>query len=117
MSDIPKFDLGFLNKISDGDKNFIIEMITTFKEMAPDFIQNSKRYLNENNLEGVGREAHRFLPGVSFLGIMDIEKDLVLVEEYAKKSINLDKLPELVHTSIQKVEEIIAIFNKEFDLE
>ncbi len=117
MENKPKFDLGFLNKISGGDKNFILEMITTFKKMTPDFIQNSKRYLEETDYIGLSREAHRFLPGVSFLGIAYIEKDLALIEEYAKKNINLDQLPGLVNATITRVEEIIAIFNKEFDLD
>jgi HPt (histidine-containing phosphotransfer) domain-containing protein len=117
MDEIPKFDFSFLNKISGGDKNFIIEMVTTFKEMTPGFIENSKRYLIEKDYEGLGREAHRFLPGLSFLGIKYVEKDLSLIEEYTKKRINLEELPDLVNNTITRVEEIITIFNKEFNLE
>ncbi len=117
MNDKPKFDLGFLNKISGGDKAFIIEMLTTFKEMAPDFINNTKRYFEEGNLGDLSREAHRFLPGVSFLGIKDLEEDLAKLEEFSKKNINTDLIPDLVNTSIEKVNEIIVTFNKEFDLE
>lgn len=116
MDEKPKFDLSFLNKISGGDNNFIIEMVNTFKEMVPDFIQNSKRFLADKDYIGLGREAHRFLPGVSFLGIKYIEKDLALIEEYSKKNINLEQLPELVNNTITRIEEIITIFNKEFDL-
>lgn len=117
MCDKPKYDLGFLNKISGGDKAFIVDMLTTFKEMAPEFISNTKRYIEESNLEGVSREAHRFLPGVSFLGIKDLEEELAKLEEYSKKNINTEQIPELVNKSIEKVNDIIAIFNQEFDLE
>jgi HPt (histidine-containing phosphotransfer) domain-containing protein len=111
-----KFDLSFLEKISGGDKEFIKEMIKTFKEMAPEFIENSQKFLSENNLESLSREAHRFIPGVSFLGIKDLEKDLVLIENYSKNKKNLDEVPNLVVIAIDKINEIIAIFNKEFEL-
>jgi HPt (histidine-containing phosphotransfer) domain-containing protein len=59
MSEEAKFDLAFLNKISGGDKDFIKEMIITFKEMAPEFIENSKRFLYEANYESLSREVHK----------------------------------------------------------
>lgn len=110
-----KFDLTFLNKISGGDKNFIKEMVTTFKELVPEFISNSKQYLDEQNYEALSREAHKFLPGVSFLGIKHLEKDLCLVEEYAKKKINLDEIPGLVAKSFEEINDIIDIFDRELD--
>lgn len=111
-----KFDLGFLNKISGGDKNFIIEMINTFKELAPEYIDNSRMYLAEKNYEALSRVAHKFLPGVSFLGIKYLEEDVALIEDYSKNEVNLDMIGDLLESSIQKVNEIIESFNKEFDL-
>jgi HPt (histidine-containing phosphotransfer) domain-containing protein len=111
-----KFDLAFLNKISGGDKNFIHEMVKTFKEMVPEFINNSRQFLEEKNFESLSREAHKFIPGVSFLGIKHLEKDLVLIEDFAKNNRNLEQLPELVVSAIDKANEIIDIFNQEFEL-
>ena len=112
-----KFDLGFLNKISGGDINFIKEMIKTFKELAPEYVENSTRYIKEKNYEALSREAHKFLPGVSFLGIKFLEEDLVLLEEYTKKETNLDKVEGLFESTIVKISEIIDLFDKEFDLD
>lgn len=111
-----KFDLSFLNKISGGDREFIVEMINTFKEQVPEFIQNSQRYLGEKNYESLSREAHKFLPGVSFLGIRELEPEVALIEEYAKKRENLDKLEPLLSSAIAKINEIIISFDKEFGL-
>jgi len=116
MSKEAKFDLAFLNKISGGDKDFIKEMIKTFKEMAPEFIENSKRFLYEANYESLSREAHKFIPGISFLGIKYLEKDMILIEDYAKNNKHLDQLPYFVDSAIDKINEIIEIFNKEFEL-
>ena len=113
---VQKFDLGFLNKISGGDKEFIVEMINTFKELAPDYINKSKQYLKDENYDALSREAHKFLPGVSFLGIKYLEGDIALIEDYAKHKENIDKLEGLLSSSIQKITDIIESFNKEFDL-
>jgi hypothetical protein len=41
---------------------------------------------------------------------------LALIEDFSKNGKNLDQLPELVVSAIDKVNEIIDIFNKEFEL-
>lgn len=111
-----KFDLSFLNKISGGDSDFIIEMINTFKEMTPEFIENSRMYLSNANYQALSREAHKFIPGVAFLGMKELEKDLALVEEYAKKEENTDQLEMLLEKSIAEILAVIEAFNKEFNL-
>lgn len=118
MSDSePKFDLGFLNKISGGDQVFILDMINTFKEQIPEYVEQSKEYFAQKNYDGLSRVAHKFLPGVSFLGIKYLEGDIALIEEYAKKKENLDQLDGLLSSSFLKIEEIIKSLNKEFNLE
>lgn len=112
----PKFDLGFLNKISGGDTTFIKEMINTFKETIPVFIENSQKFLHDKDYEALSREAHKFIPGVSFLGIKELEQDLIHIEEYAKKKEYFKELPELLSVAIDKIHEIIDTFNKEFEL-
>ncbi|MBN1116814.1 MAG: Hpt domain-containing protein [Bacteroidales bacterium] len=111
-----KYDLAFLNKISGGDTNFIKEMINTFKEQVPEFIANAEKYFYNKDYEGVSKEAHRILPGVGFLGLKHIEGDLAKLEEFTKKQINLDEVGDLLTSSVDKMNEIIGIFNKEFDL-
>jgi len=117
MSDTEsKFDLGFLNKISGGDKVFIVDMINTFKEQVPEYVDQSKAYFADKNYDALSRVAHKFLPGVSFLGIKFLEGDIALIEEYAKKQENLEALPELLESSYKKIDEIVASLNKEFNL-
>ena len=117
MGDITsKFDLSFLKKLSGGDNDFILEMINTFKEMTPEFVSNSKKYLDADDYQSLSREVHKYITGVSFLGIKELEKNLLLIEEYSKKEENIDQLERLLIESFRQIDDIIATFNKEFNL-
>lgn len=111
------YDLAFLNKISDGDENFIIDMIQTFRKNTPPMLQKIDRYLQEKNYEGLSREIHRFIPGVFFLGVNTLEKDLSLIEEYAKHKQNLDQLPGLIQQIKDIIDALMVSFTKDFNLE
>ncbi len=105
------YDLSFLNKISGGDKGFITEMITTFNEIAPEYLEKAKKYLAEKKYDPLSKETHRFIPGVSFLGVKLLEEELLKIEDYTKRKIQLDEIPGLV----AKVEEIVSILLSEFN--
>ncbi len=116
MDTSPKYDLSFLNKISNGDKEFILEMVTTFKKTAPPAIEKMEEQLSAMNYQSMAREAHRFIPGISFLGVRYIEDDLLKIEDYAKKKENLDEIPGLLEEAKRKIYELIEVFNKDFEL-
>jgi HPt (histidine-containing phosphotransfer) domain-containing protein len=114
MAEEKLYDLSILNKISGGDESFILEMINTFKEIAPEYLQKAKSLLDKQSIDSLSKETHRFIPGVSFLGAKDLEHDLMRIEEYTKKHENLDKVPELLETAGRKIDELIATFIRDF---
>lgn len=114
MPDETLYNLSFLNKISGGDKDFIREMIDTFNEIAPEFLEKAKSYLERDMMDALSKETHRFIPGVSFLGAKSLEEDLMYIEEYTKKKENLDRIPALVEVVETKVNELIACFARDF---
>ncbi len=115
MSEQKLYDLAFLNKISGGDPEFIKEMITTFKEVAPEYLEKSVKYLTNNSIDALSKETHRFIPGVSFLGAKQLEEDLLKIEEYTKKCENLDAVPALLDSVIAKVTSLIEAFDRDFN--
>jgi hypothetical protein len=115
MAEEKLYDLTFLNKISSGDANFIKEMITTFKEVAPEYLEKAGRYLSHDSIDALSKETHRFIPGVSFLGAKQLEEDLLKIEEYTKKCINLDEVPGLLKSVNEKVTSLIQAFDRDFN--
>lgn len=111
-----KYDLSFLKKISGEDQSFIIDMLETFRNTAPGIIGKMENYLEQKRYEAMSREAHRFIPGVSFLGVKDLEKDLIYIEENAKNLEHLDDLPLLMQRVKESVDELIRCFIDDFNL-
>ena len=111
-----KYDLSFLNKISNGDQDFILDMIRTFKKTAPVSIQKMKTFLKEKKYEPLSREAHRLIPGISFLGVKYIEENLMKIEDYSKKVENTDQLQPLLLLVDEDINQLILQFNKDFNL-
>ncbi len=108
------YDLGALRTLSNNDETFIIDMLETYKRTSPPVLERMKEYVNEQKYEAAGREAHKLIPGVSFLGANTLKDVLVTIEESAKSGKGLDKMPELVADAIEKSTELIRCFENDF---
>ena len=79
MNDTRSYNLSFLQRISDNDESFIIDMIKTFKSNVKNFLDKTDKYFEENDFTGISNETHRFIPGTSFLGAKDLEALLIKI--------------------------------------
>jgi HPt (histidine-containing phosphotransfer) domain-containing protein len=111
-----KYDLSLLKKLSNNDEVFIVDMLNTFRRTAGPIIERMEKLIVEKRYEALGREAHKFIPGVSFLGIKYLEEDLVRMEENTKTGTDLDKMEGLVLQVKAKVKELIEAFEQDFKL-
>ncbi len=111
------YDMAFLNKISGGDESFILEMVNTFRDVGPEYSLKALALLNDSKYEQLGKETHKVIPGVTFLGAKNLEADLMVIEEYCKKLQNLGELPVLVTRVQSKIAVLIQEFIQDFNLE
>lgn len=110
------YDLSFLNKISNSDENFIKEMVVTFKNTAPATVTQMEKCIRNNNFSALSKHAHKFISGVSFLGVKYIEEDLLKIEDYLKRNTNLEEIPGLIENVKRNVNKLISQFDKDFNL-
>ncbi|MBN2482089.1 MAG: hypothetical protein JXB19_10135, partial [Bacteroidales bacterium] len=78
------YDLGMLKKLAGDDERFIIDMLLTFKRNAPPIMDSMEKYDSEKKYKELGMEAHKLIPGVSFLGAVDLKNELIKIEEGVK---------------------------------
>jgi len=108
------YDLGTLRTLSNNDETFILDMLQTFKRTSPPIIQRMEEYMQEQKIDAVGREAHKMIPGVSFLGAKQLQEVLVKIEESAKSGKDLELMPTLVTDAVFKTNELIRCFENDF---
>ncbi len=112
-----RYDLSMLRKLSDNDENFIREMLQTFKRTAPPVVSRMKEYAVQQKYEAVGREAHKLIPGVSFLGAEDLENILKKIEAAGINGEDAGELPSLILEAWDIVHTLIADFENDFHIE
>jgi hypothetical protein len=111
-----KYDLSQLKKLSNNDEVFIVDMINTFRRTAGPIVKRMEKLVADKRYEALGKEAHKFIPGVSFLGIKYLQADVVEIEENSKTGSDLDQMEDLVFQVKTKVEELIHAFEQDFNL-
>jgi len=112
-----QYDLTMLRTLSDNDENFIKDMLLTFKRTAPPAIDRMEEYTAASKPDAAGREAHKLIPGVSFLGAKELEQLLQKVEVTGKTGKDLPDLPGLVQEVRRITNELIVDFETDFNLE
>jgi HPt (histidine-containing phosphotransfer) domain-containing protein len=112
-----KYDLTMLRKLSDNDENFILDMLQTFKKTAPPVVARMEEYMTQNKTEAVGREAHKLIPGVSFLGAKELESILKIIEENCKTGVKKEEMPDLILQVKTIVNGLIGEFETDFHIQ
>ena len=78
--------LDYLESISNGDMEFVKEMVTTFIDSTPDSLQKIKEALDLGDYVAVGNLAHRIKPSISFVGINILKGPVKEIELLGKQN-------------------------------
>jgi hypothetical protein len=110
------YDLSLLKKLAGDDEKFIIDMVNTFRIVSPPIIEKMSELDVENKFELLGREAHKLIPGVSFLGADVLKNELVKIEEGVKGTLSEDVIHECVSKAREYTLELIRILEKDLNI-
>jgi HPt (histidine-containing phosphotransfer) domain-containing protein len=83
-----KFDLTYLNEMSQGDNDLIIEMIEIFCEQVPELIDEFEDYLVAYNYDGIAATAHKAKSSVAVVGLNELAALLKELEVNARNQTN-----------------------------
>jgi len=96
-SSSPKhINLDYLKQLSEGDNEFVAEMIALFIEQTPGEIEKMEIYLLRKDWKAMRLLSHKLRSSVSFAGIKELEELLLATEDYTENEIHLDQLPGLI---------------------
>jgi HPt (histidine-containing phosphotransfer) domain-containing protein len=103
-----------LKQLSNNDEAFIVDMLQIFKRTTPPILQRMEEHVSQQKFEAVGREAHKMIPGVSFLGAKQLQEVLVNIEETAKSGEGMNKISTMVTEALNMSNELISCFENDF---
>ena len=110
-----QYNLDYLDSISGGDQEFIIDMISTFLVNVPEELAKIQKFIETENWTKAGEESHKFASNLLFLNIENLKMIAIEIEEKGMGLIDTETIPELFielkNGCIQVIEELKIDFN------
>jgi HPt (histidine-containing phosphotransfer) domain-containing protein len=111
-----RYNLSYLNEISGGDEEFILDMIQTFILNSPVEIALLKSLASEKKWDLIGENAHKFAPGLQFLGVIALRPVINQIEEFSFSRKNLEQIPVLIEKLGAECHLVSEELKKDFNL-
>jgi CheY-like chemotaxis protein/HPt (histidine-containing phosphotransfer) domain-containing protein len=110
------YDLSKLNRIANGNKDFVRKMVQIFIKDIPARTELMKDALARHNGDEIYGTAHKLKPGIDDLGIEDLKSVVREIERLASKQIFNAELTELIDVLCRGLEKASASMAQDLDL-
>lgn len=90
------FDLSYLNQVFQGNKELVDNIINLFLQQVPEYINEMVRCVERNDLLSLHPLAHKAKSSIAMLGLKNMEKNILKIEQDSKHNRNLEELPPTV---------------------
>lgn len=107
------FDLGYLRSVSDNNTEFLHEMVQTFVQSIPPILDEMAGCVTEKNWYRLSRLAHQIKPSFGLMGMEDLRKAVLSIEQNADKQLNLSALSETTSLFIENCTAVVAELKRE----
>ena len=107
------YDLAVLERMVNGDKEFMRQMIQMFLDKVPadaDRLQTAKK---TKDWESVGQISHKIKSSIKMMGIHSLLERIVAIEMDAKSGNNLDQLPNKLDDFFLVLEQVMTSLKQE----
>jgi HPt (histidine-containing phosphotransfer) domain-containing protein len=111
-----KYNLDYLNSISGGDQDFIKDMLETFVTNVPLELKKIRNFVNEENWQKAGEDAHKFASSLLFLGLHDLRAIAIKIEDYGIAKVNIDQIPRLLNQLEDDCSQLIIELKQDFNV-
>jgi HPt (histidine-containing phosphotransfer) domain-containing protein len=111
-------NLDYLDDISGGDRNFKKELIVIFLKQIPDFVRNLHRFLLDDEIENLAKEAHTAKSSVLIFMMEETGKNLKKIQLLAENNQKEEIFPLIldVQNDLEKASKELNIHLNELDL-
>lgn len=113
MSNYQYINLEYLYDMSDGENDFVIEMISDYKKKVPGYINDLQRAMIDGSMEEVKFFAHKLKSSFQFMGV----KELVDIAGGIEHRVREEKEFDLIPGEINRIGPLFEIVLAELDEE
>lgn len=92
------FSLDYISTISEGDKDFMIELMDMFLEQTPPQINLILTAIQQTDFETIANTAHKIKPSFGMFGFNDARHFFASIETEAKQKIDINALEKQINT-------------------
>lgn len=117
MSDhFQMINLDYLNEISDGNDDLLIDLVEMFFEQIPEYQKSLTNLYDNKDWYNLGRIAHKAKSAILMVGMNDLAQKLKKLEENAKEGKNINEYQEIIAKFVREsdiaLQELLEIKNK-----
>ena len=105
-----ELDLSYLEEVTGGSSEMIVEMLQLFVNDTPDQLSNIERNVKEGDWDAVRAEAHKLKPTFQYVGMDETHLLVAEVETKARNREQIERMPELVDSIKRNFNEALASF-------
>jgi HPt (histidine-containing phosphotransfer) domain-containing protein len=102
-------DLTELNKVADGDQDFMKETIALLLEEIPENIKNINEYVAANDIISLKKIIHKMKSSFMLIGMKDLWPIIGTIEKSTSPDAILAQVPEFIRICSEAVEELKSI--------
>jgi len=114
--DFTLINLDYLNEISAGDDQLILDLVDMFFEQIPEYQHSMHELYERKEWHNLGRIAHKAKSAVLMVGLNELAEELKNLEENAKEGKNINIYQEIIAKFVREsdfaLKELLTIKNK-----
>ena len=85
-------DLEYLKEISDGDDEFLRDLLESFVNQTPEMVTGLIRFIKEEDWESAAKRAHKLKPTFEYVGLIAIRDNMEFIEKTIKNDGDISKI-------------------------
>jgi len=107
------YNLDFVREMSGGNDKFVKQLVALFIETVPESIRLINEYYEANDLENLGKEAHKLKSTINTVQVPAFSEKIKVMEEIGKTGAGVELLPELMQDFNAVLPEVVEQIREE----
>jgi HPt (histidine-containing phosphotransfer) domain-containing protein len=104
-------DLTELNKVADGDQEFMKETMELLIQEIPDNMEHIDKYVTNNDIISLKKLVHKMKSSFMLIGMKELWPIIGTIEKSESPEVILEQVPEFVKICKESVEELRIMQN------